>query len=388
MPTNLPPEARSKWIKVMEARTLEDKIAALEEFISSVPKHKGTENLMLWATRRLSQLREELEERKRKKVGRGPRFFIEKEGAAQLVILGEPNSGKTSLLVRLTNAKAEVSPTPYSTRSPIPGMMRFEDVLIQLVDTPSISFGNVEKVSWYSKTIGLVRNSDGVLLIIDLTRDVDRQMTSALDELEDNGIILGKRRGTVSFIRASGGGLNFVINGKITDASLDEVKKMLAEYKIHHGIIKVTGEVSIDDIEAAIFGNREYKPSILVGNKADIANRDSIEVFVDLAKKRDIPFVVTSAVRGDNLDVIPRLSFEVLQLIRVYTRQPSGKIAERPLVLKKGATVLDVAKAVHSSFVESFRYAKIWGPSAKYPGERVGKDHVLADKDIVEIKAF
>lgn len=387
MPTNLPPEARAKWIKVMEARSLEEKIVALEEFISSVPKHKGTENLMLWATRRLSQLREELEEKRRRKVGTGPRFFIEKEGSAQLVMLGAPNSGKTSLLVRLTNAKGEISSIPFSTRMPQPGMMRFEDVLLQLVDTPSLPFGSGEKVSWYGRTIGLARNADGVILVIDLTRDVEKQFISAIQELEDNGILLGKQKAIVNFVKTSSGGINIVINGKLHGSTVDDIRKMLMEYRIHHGIVRISGEATIEDVEAAILGNRDYKPSIVVGNKLDIADKSSVEILEELSKKKEIMNVVVSALRGDNLSLIPRLCFDSLQLIRVYTKQPSGKIADKPLVLKRGATVIDVARAIHSSFVENFKYARIWGPSAKYPGERVGKDHLLADKDIVEIKA-
>lgn len=387
MPTNLPPEARAKWIKVMEARSLEEKIAALEEFISSVPKHKGTENLMLWATRRLSQLKEELEEKRRRKVGSGPKFFIEKEGSAQIVMLGPPSSGKTSLLVKLTNARAEISPIPYSTRLPQPGMMRFEDVLLQLVDTPSIPFGSGEKVSWYGRTVGLARNADGILLVIDLTRDVDKQLSSAIQELEENGILLGRRRAVVSFTKTSAGGINVVVIGRIADATPDDVRKMLIDYRIHHAIVRIIGEASIDDVEAAILGNRDHKPSIIIGNKVDAADEASVEALGEIAKKLSIPFLPVSALRGDNLDRVPRLCFEALELIRVYTKQPGGEVAKRPLVLRKGATVLDVARAIHSTFVENFKYARIWGPSAKYPGERVGREHVLADGDIVEIRA-
>jgi len=387
MPTNLPPEARAKWIKVMEARTLEEKIAALEEFISAVPKHKGTENLMLWATRRLSQLKEELEEKKRRKVGFGPRFFVEKEGSAQLVMLGWPSSGKTLLLAKLTNAKVEASPIPFSTTLPQPGMMKFEDVLLQLVDAPSLPFGLGEKVSWYGRTIGLARNADGVILVVDLSRDVDKQLKSAVQELEENGILLGKQKAVVSFTKTSAGGINIVVIGRLIDATPDDVRKLLLDYRIHHGIVRIIGEASIDDVEAAILGNRDYKPSVIVGNKLDIAGQDSVEVLGQLARKLGVPYLAVSALRGDNLSLLPKMCFESLELIRIYTKQPSGEVARKPLVLRKGATVLDVARAIHSSFAENFKYARIWGPSAKYPGERVGKDHVLKDGDVVEIRA-
>ena len=123
MPANLPAEARAKWVKVMEARSIEEKIRALEEFLSAVPKHKGTENLRLWARKRLAELREQLEERKRKKTGRGPRFFIEKEGAAQAIVVGPPNTGKSSIVALLTGAKTRVADYPFSTLEPVPGML-------------------------------------------------------------------------------------------------------------------------------------------------------------------------------------------------------------------------------------------------------------------------
>jgi len=136
MVTNLPAEAAAKLNKYSEARTTEEKIRALEEFLSAVPKHKGTEKLRLWATRRLAELREELEREKVKRSGGSrPGIFVEKEGAGQIVLVGPPNSGKSSIVARLTNAKVVVSPMPYSTRVPAPGMATYLDVKLQLVDT-------------------------------------------------------------------------------------------------------------------------------------------------------------------------------------------------------------------------------------------------------------
>lgn len=387
MPTNLPAEAKAKWLKVMEARSIEEKVVALEEFISSVPKHKGTENLLRWATRRLSQLREELEEKKRKRVSSGPRFFVEKDGAAQVVMLGPPSSGKTSLLARLTNAKVCGSPIPFSTRFPTPGMMAFEDVLIQLVDTPSIPFGQPEKVSWYAKTIGLARNADGLLLVVDLSKDVEKQLFASFEELEDNGILLGKPRCKVTVTKTSGGGINVVMSGRLHDATVDDVKKLLLEYRVYHAVVKIYGEATIDDVEAAVLGHREYKPVVIVGNKTDVAEQSAADAIRDFATKKGLPFVCVSALRGDGLAQVPGTVFRMLDLIRVYTKEPSGEVSNRPLVLKRGATVLDVAQAVHSKVAENLRYARVWGRSVKHPGERVGKNHVLEDGDVVELRA-
>jgi ribosome-interacting GTPase 1 len=385
MPTNLPPEAKAKWLKFTEARTLEEKIAALEEFISSVPKHKGTENLMYWATRRLSQLKEELEEQKKKKGGgSGPKFYIEKSGAAQVVLIGPPLSGKTMIFSKLIGIPYEGIGIPYSTRLPKPGMLKFEDIYFQLIDTPSIPFGSNERISWYNRTIGLARNSDMVLIVLDSISSPEGLAKIIIKEFEENGIFLRKPRGKVELLRESRGGINVVVNGKIIDGSIEDVKKMLKEYRIEHAIVKIWGEVSIDDIESQLLGNRIYRPAIFLVNKIDLADVKKLRDKMAEIEKIS-PVLYVSAKTSEGLNDIGRKIFESLEIIRVYTKQPNGDVAERPLILKKGATVKDVAEAVHSKMLRGFRYAKIYGKSVNYPGEKVGLDHKLEDGDVVEI---
>lgn len=385
MPTNLPPEARAKWIKVMEAKTTEEKIKALEEFISAVPKHKGTENLMYWATRRLSQLKEEAELAKRKKASTGLKFYIEKEGAAQLVMLGEPLSGKTSLLARLTNAKPLATGYPYSTKLPQPGMLKYEDIYFQLIDTPSIPFTTEEQVSWFNRTIGLARNADGVILVIDATREPKRQLERAIEELEKAGIFLKRPRAKIELIKTSKGGINVIVNGKLLDTNVEEIKKMLSEYKIIHAVLKIWGEADLDDIESHILGNKVYKPAIALINKVDLLDSKSRVEKELSAIYQDIPKLFVSAKTGEGLGELGRVIFNSMNIIRVYTKQPNGDIARKPLVLKKGSTVKDVAANVHSNLEKYFRYARVWGKSVKIQGEKVGLDHQLEDGDVVEI---
>ncbi len=385
MPTNLPPEARAKWIKVMEAKTPEDKIRALEEFISSVPKHKGTENLLLWARRRLSQLREEVEEKKKRKGGKGPKFYIEKEGAAQLVLLGVPNSGKSSLLAKLTNAKPLVTDYPYATRAPQPGMLLYEDIQFQIIDTPSIPFDTGEKVGWMNRTIGLARNADGILIVLDMGTNPLKQLKGIITELERSGILLKKPEARVDIEKTSSGGINIVINGKLIETNVNEIKSLLKDYRIHHAIVKIWGNATLDDVEAALMENRAYKPSIILANKMDLpGSQEKLEILRKIVKDH-IEIIPVSAKTGEGLEKIGETIFRQLDIVRIYTKQPNGDVATVPLILKKGSTVMDVAKSVHSRLAKHFRYAKIWGKSAKYPGERVGPDHVVEDKDVVEI---
>ena len=386
MPANLPAEARAKWIKVMDARTPEEKIKALEEFLSAVPKHKGTANLRLWATRRLAELREEIEIRRRKRAGRGPRFFIEKEGAAQVIVVGPPNTGKSSIVSILTGAKTKIADYPYSTIEPVPGMYKFKDVLFQLIDTPPLSPGSRSGLN--SRVIGLIRNADAIMIILDINDDPIDDFERIYDELNSHGILLHKPRGRVIIERQRSGklGIRVALMGRLLDCTPDDIRKLLESYRINNALVKIYGDVTLDDVEQAVFESRLYKPSIIVINKADLDLKKAITKGRLLKKTNpDIPVIVASAKWRKGFEKLGEIFFNELELIRIYTKQPNGQVSDKPLILKKGSTVLDVAKSIHKKFVENFLYAKIWGPSAKYPGERVGLDHVLHDGDIVEI---
>jgi len=382
MVTNLPAEAKAKWIKVMEAKTPEEKIKALEDFLSSVPKHKGTEKLRLWATRRLAELREEIEERKRKKTGRGLSFFIEKEGDAQVVVIGPPNTGKSLLVNRLTGAKTIVADYPFSTTMPVPGMLRYEDVYFQLVDTPPLARGS----GILNKIIGLARNADALLIVLDATREMVAELNDVKNILEDSGILLSKPRGRVVIeaYRSGKQGLRFTLMGRLINGTLDDVRKLLEEYRIHNAHVRIYGEVTLDDIEQALFENTTYKPSIVFINKVDLV-KDAGSRIEDVVKASNLPVIAGSALTGQGLGNIGGAIFNQLELVRVYTKSPNTPPSKKPLVLRKGATIYDVAERIHKDFVKNFLYAKVWGKSAKYPGERVGLDHQVEDGDIVEI---
>jgi ribosome-interacting GTPase 1 len=385
MVTNLPAEARAKWIKVMEAKSIEEKIKALEEFLSAVPKHKGTANLRLWATRRLAELREELEERRRRKTGRGVSFFIEKEGAAQIIVTGLPNSGKSSLVALLTGAKTRIANYPFSTTKPVPGMLRYEDIYFQLIDTPPLQIGGG---IWNNRVIGLIRNSDAVLIVLDNSRDPLKDYLLIRRELERSGILLYKPRGRVVIERERVGksGIRVTVMGKLMDATIDDIRRLLEGYRIYNAHVKIYGIVTLDDVEQAIFETKTYKPSIIVINKADLDLKKAREKALEIHKlAKDIPIIVGSVKLRRGFERLGEILFKLLDIIRVYTKQPNGPVSKKPLILKRGATILDVAKAIHKDFVEKFKYARIWGPSAKYPGEKTGLDHIVEDSDIVEI---
>ncbi|MEZ0393539.1 MAG: TGS domain-containing protein [Desulfurococcaceae archaeon] len=382
MVTNLPAEAKAKWLKYLDARTTEEKIKALEEFLSSVPKHKGTENLREWATRKLAELREELEERRRRRVGGQSPFSIKKEGAGQAIFLGLPQCGKSSLVRALTGAKTKVANYPFATTQPVVGSLRYEDIYFQLIDAPPLAPGS--KLN--GKVIGLAKNADLAIVVLDATRDVMSDYKTVVDLLEENGLTISKPRGRVVLerYRAGKAGVKVTVLGKMIGATPDDVRRLLESYNIYNAHVKLYGEVTLDDVEAAIFERNVYKPAIITINKADLGP-DARRKAEELSRRTGLRAIPVSALTREGLDLIARLIFEELEIVRVYTKPPNGPPSPKPLVLRRGSTVFDVARNIHSELVENFSYARVWGRSAKYPGERVGLDHEVLDGDIVEI---
>jgi ribosome-interacting GTPase 1 len=184
MPANLPAEAKNKYRQASLARKPEEKIRLLQEFMSMFPKHKGTENLRAQVKRKISLLKKEIEEKKQKKSGTGgPKVFIEKEGDAQIVILGPTNVGRSSLLSILTNSKVLISSYPYTTTEPIPGMFNYKDLQLQMVETPAIMEGSSEGGSWGLQTLTSARNADGIVLMVDLSQNPVEQFALISAEL-------------------------------------------------------------------------------------------------------------------------------------------------------------------------------------------------------------
>ena len=324
MPANLPPEFFEAEKRFKQASSSAEKIAALEELIAAVPKHKGTDKLRADLRRRLSQLRKESVSKK--KGGRADLYVVQKEGASQAALVGFPNSGKSSLLASLTNADPVIAEYPISTLSPLPGMMPFEDIQIQLVDLPPI--GNEATDGWVS---GILRYADALLLIVDLLEDPAVQIDLLIEQLGSWDIYL--------------------------------TESLKGDTQLRTGV---------------------FKKGLIVCNKKDLSSAE--ENFNSLREKYENRFhcIAVSALKKENLEELKRKIFVISNVIRVYSKPP-GKEPDlsTPFTIPAGSTVLDLASIIHKDFLFNFKYARIWG-SAKFEGQRVEKNHALKDKDIVE----
>ena len=326
MPANLPPAYYEAERKYRQAKSRPEKVTALQDMISATPKHKGTDHLRADQRSRLARLMDELEKPTATSSGQPQPFAIKKEGAGQAVLVGLPNVGKSQLVASLTGAAARVASYPFTTQLPLPGMLPFQNIRIQLVDTPAINDRDMQ-----TRLFSLLRNTDLLLVTIDLSCDALGQMEEVVAELEAWG------------------------------------------YKLLGG-----GETpSLED-------HRVQKPAVLVANKAD--ETGALDQFQALEAQYAPCFrvVLISTLESVGQEEIKEAVFQALQVVRVYTKAPNlAPTYETPIVLPEGSTVEAAAQALHKDWWHKLKYALLWG-SGKFDGQRVGRDYVLHDEDVLE----
>ena len=392
MPTNLPPEAMDKWELVEAAHTPREKMDAMIEFLKYVPHHKGTMKLRGEMNRKISLIRADLDKKKRMGTGKssgGPKLFVEKEGSAQIALIGMTNVGKSCLMTSTTNSKVLVTPTPYSTHEPVPGIMNYSDVQFQIVEAPAVMEGSADGRAAGHVTLGLARNADGVILMIDLSRDPIEQLELILAELEKSRVLVSKPSGKVEIDRRhAGAALRIILIGKLLDCSMQEVEDLLRSYKINDAIVRISGEVRLDDVEDSIFETTTYKPAVIVANKMDLkpaaANLKLLTQYVN----GKLPIVPMSCEQKTGIIELGRALLESLNVVRVYTKEPgSRQDTGHPFVLKRGATINDLAKNIHKEMLQNFMFAMVWAKRLPFSPKKVGLSFKLEDGDIVEIHA-
>ena len=392
MPTNLPPEAMDKWEEIEKAHTPKEKMDAMIEFLKYVPHHKGTMKLRGEMKRKISLIRDDLENKKRNRTGKGsggPKLFIEKEGSAQIALIGMTNVGKSCLMSVTTNSKVLVTPTPFSTHEPVPGIMNYLDVQFQIVEAPAVMEGAAEGKAGGQVTLGLARNADGVILMVDLSRDAVAQLKLVLAELEKSRVLVYKPSGKVDVDRRHAGtAMRVILVGKLLDCSMRDVEELLREYHVHDAIVRISGEVSLEDVENAIFESTIYKPAVIVANKLDLpgaaANLRRLRQHVN----GKLPVVAMSCEQKVGRVELGKALFESLKVIRIYTKEPGMKVhSDHPFALRKGATVNELAKNIHKELLTNFMFAMVWAKRLPFSPKKVGSNFVLDDGDIVEIHA-
>jgi len=381
MPTNVTREYLLAEEEYRKAKTISEKIKALEKMYSTVPKHKGTEKMRLFIKQRLSKYKEELEKSKTKKGG-GPSFSVKKEGAAQVALVGLPNSGKSSILKVLTNANTEIADYPLTTVIPTPGMMEYKGIQIQIVDMPPIIKDVSVGKGFGFQLISAIRNADTLVIVVDLSRNPVNDMDIILNELYRAGFRINKKKPDIEIKKFSSGGIE--ISGREYVSDVNEIKKMLVENKISNALVIIKEKVSLEDFLDSLNRNLSYKKAFVIGNKTDIErSQENLKILKERYPEFDV--IPISAKKKTNIEQIKEKIYENLDIVRVFTKSPGSDPDYPPIAMKRGSTVLDVAKEVHKHLYKNFKYAKIWGKSVKYDGQRAGGEHIVEDGDIVEI---
>ena len=324
MPANLPPQYYEAERRFREAKTPEEKIELLEEIMAIMPKHKGTDHLRADLRRKIAKF----SEMSGKKTG-GTRASttISKEGAAQLAVIGLPNSGKSQLVARVTKATPTVADYPFTTTAPTPGMMEFENIQIQLIDTPPLVVST--SVFWFTP---LLKRADVLLILVDLSADPLEQMETVTSLLADMRISLDKNK-----------------------TQSEDGRELV------------------------------YKKSVIAGNKLDLdEGSKNLKDLKDMYGDR-FPVVGISAKDGAGIEEMKQTVYRVLDIIRVYTKRPGGRAdMTEPVVLPRGSTLEDAALSIHKELLARLKFARVWG-SGKHDGVMVSRDHVLQEGDIIEL---
>jgi ribosome-interacting GTPase 1 len=323
MPANLTPDYERAEQRYRSAITDEERLEALREMYATIPKHKGTEKLQADLKRKISQSRKTIA----KKPSRGTDLFhIPRAGAGQVVLVGPPNSGKSMLVAKTTHAPVKVADYPFTTSLPVPGMAHYQDVQIELVDTPPVTADHIP-----GGLLGTIRNSDVIAIIIDASEDPLEHADMVISLLERRGLSLRT--------------------------------------------------LPLNQLDPSDFNQRS---AILIANKIDLSVPEEIETLRELYASR-LELIAVSALTGQGLEAMLERAWELLSLVRVYTKQP-GKPAEKakPFTLEIGSTVEDLAREIHQELPAKMTFARIWG-DGRFSGQQVHRTEVLHDRDVVEI---
>jgi small GTP-binding protein len=360
--------------------TIEEEITDIEDEIRKTSYNKATMHHIGRLKAKLARLKEELQKQATaKSASKGAGYSVKKSGDATVVMVGFPSVGKSTLLNSLAGTAAEVAAYDFTTVDVIPGTLIYKGARIQLLDVPGLISGASVGRGHGKEVLSVIRNADLILIVVDVLHP--EQYDTLVKELYDAGIRSNTNPPEIVIRKASRGGIT--VNSTV-ELELDDklIKAVLAEYKIHNAEILIRERVTLDALIDAVLGNRKYVRALTLLNKIDLIDPEGFQALVD----RFPEAITISASDGTNIAALKERVYNELEFIRIFMKPQGGSPdMENPLVIKQDSTVSDVCATIHREFVKKFRYARIWGKSAKYGGQRVGLSHVLADADVVSI---
>lgn len=356
----------------------EEDIKAVEDEISRTKYNKATEGHIGRLKAKLAHLKDMMQKRASSKSG-GEGFSVKKSGDASVVLVGFPSVGKSTLLNSLTNAESQVAAYEFTTLDVIPGTMKYRGATIQILDVPGLVKGAASGRGRGKEVISVVRNADLAVILVDVFQLYHYEVL--IQELNEAGIRVNSRPPDVTIRKKPRGGVNI---SSTVELSLNEdtIKSILAEYRLHNANVLIREPVTIDQLIDVILGNRKYIPALVVINKIDLAD----ELVLENCRERFPDALLVSADKKMQIEELKEALFDKLGFIRIYMK-PQGEQADldEPMIVRAGSTIGDICDRLHRDFRKRFRYAQVWGMSAKHEGQRTGMEHVLYDNDIITI---
>lgn len=359
---------------------IEDQIREIEDEIRETPYNKSTQHHIGKLKAKLAKLQDELDKRRSKK-GEVKGYAVKKSGHATVALVGLPSVGKSTLLNVLTDAESEVASYYFTTLKVVPGIMLYNGAKIQVLDMPGIIEGAAKGKGRGKEVLSVVRSADLILLMVDV---FNNNLELLINELGKGGVRLNANPPDVTINKKDRGGINISTTLKLTNISLETAAAIFREYGHVNADVVIREDITEDRLIDFIAKNRVYIPAIIILNKIDLVEEENLRA----VKKSlgDFPISDISAKKGVGLNELRKRIYNELDFIRIYMKPQRQKADyDEPLVIRKHSTIGDVCDIIHRTFKKRFRYANIWGESAKFPGQTVGMRHVLLEGDVLTI---
>lgn len=357
-------------------KSLDERIAEIQEEIKKTPYHKGTEHYIGRLKAKIARLKEERIEQVFKARGGGGGYAIRKTGDASVVLVGPPSVGKSTLLNQLTKAESQVGAYDFTTLSVIPGMLEYKGAKIQIFDVPGLISGAAEGKGRGKEVLAVARSADLILVMVDV-KSLDK-IPAIIKELESSGVRLNQKPPQVSINKKPSGGLK-VNSTTALKLSFETIKSLAAEFRLNNAEITVKEDITLDRLVDAFMGNRAYLPFLVVINKSDLGEPKNLKNYLPAGTKP----VLISAENNQNLEVLKERIWQSLGFIRIYLKKGEKIDWQEPLVVKKGRDLNWILANITIPGKENFKSAKVFGPGAKYPGQEVSLSFQPVDETVV-----
>lgn len=359
----------------------EERIRELEDLIANSQYNKRTQHAIGLYKAQLAKLKEKREARKAAaSAKKGEGYTVRKTGDGTVVLLGFPSVGKSTLLNGLTDANSDVGSYAFTTLTVIPGILEYEHAKIQVLDVPGVVRGAASGRGRGTEVFSVLRSADLILILIDVHHPEHYDVL--LNEIRDAHIRINTRKPDVKVRKTSKDGIKIGKTCRLTRLKDETIIAILKEFRINNADVVIREDISDDQFIDVLEANKHYVPAITVVNKIDSA---APEVVKAVAKRVKADLLI-SAQKQEHLDELKELVFERLDLVRIFLKEPAkDPDLEVPLIMARGCTVQLVCEKLHRDFVEKFKFCRIWGKSAKFPGQKQMLGHELMDGDILEL---